>query len=55
MMGLLQNAQNHELEQSRPVVMLKTKYFVTLNMIETNFCCETVKKSLVEISMAYCR
>ena len=27
MMGQLQNAQNHELERSRRVVMLKTKYF----------------------------
>ena len=37
MMGLLQNAQNHELERSRPVVMLKLNIFVTLNMMETNF------------------
>ena len=27
MMGLLQNAQNHELERSRPVVYVEAKYF----------------------------
>ena len=37
MMGLLQNAQNHELDRSRPVVMLRLNIFVTLNMMETNF------------------
>ena len=35
--GTTSNAQNHELERSRPVVMLKLNIIVTLSMMETNF------------------
>ena len=35
--GTTSDAQHYELNRSRPVDMLKTRYFVTLNMMGTNF------------------
>ena len=45
--GTTSNAQNHELQRSRPVVMLKLNIIVTLSMLETNFATLHTKNSIV--------
>ena len=41
------NSQNHELERSRPVVMLKLNIIVTLSMLEPNFATLHTKNTIV--------
>ena len=45
--GISSNAQNHELERSRQVVMLKLNIIVTLSMLETNFATLHTKNTIV--------
>ena len=47
MNGTTPTAQNHELERSRPVAMLKLNIIVTLNMLETNFATLHTKNTIV--------
>ena len=45
--GTTSNAQNHELERSRPVVMLKLNIIVTLSMMEAIFTTLHKKNTIV--------
>ena len=45
--GTTSNAQNHELQRSRPVVMLKLNINVTLSMIGANFATLHKKSTIV--------